>query len=72
MGVPDDTKLLMYKAMFLSLRFEETLEKIYLEGKIHEFNMANGPIPREMHLSNGQEPVAVGVYAHLNAEGFSR
>ena len=30
--------------------------------------MANGPIPGEMHLSNGQEPVAVGVCAHLNSE----
>ena len=72
MAVPDDTKLWMCKTMFLSRRFEETIEKIYLEGKTPAFNMANGPIPGEMHLSNGQEPVAVGVYAHLNAEGFSR
>ena len=68
MAVPDETKLWMYKAMFLSRRFEETIEKIYLEGKTPAFNMANGPIPGEMHLSNGQEPVAVGVCAHLNAE----
>lgn len=68
MAVPDQTKLWMYKAMFLSRRFEETIEKIYLEGKTPAFNMANGPIPGEMHLSNGQEPVAVGVCAHLNAE----
>jgi pyruvate dehydrogenase E1 component alpha subunit len=58
----------MYQTMFLSRRFEETVEKIYLEGKTPAFNMANGPIPGEMHLSNGQEPVAVGVCAHLNAE----
>ena len=68
MAVPDETKLWMYKAMFLSRRFVETIEKIYLEGKTPAFNMANGPIPGEMHLSNGQEPVAVGVCAHLNAE----
>ncbi|MCY4288144.1 MAG: thiamine pyrophosphate-dependent dehydrogenase E1 component subunit alpha [Aestuariivita sp.] len=30
--------------------------------------MADGPIPGEMHLSDGQEPVAVGVCAHLNAD----
>jgi TPP-dependent pyruvate/acetoin dehydrogenase alpha subunit len=30
--------------------------------------MANGPLPGEMHLSNGQEPCAVGVCAHLRAE----
>ena len=32
--------------------------------------MANGPIPGEMHLSNGQEPCAVGVCAHLDAADF--
>jgi pyruvate dehydrogenase E1 component alpha subunit len=68
MTVPDETKLWMYQTMFLSRRFEETVEKIYLEGKTPAFNMANGPIPGEMHLSNGQEPVAVGVCAHLNVE----
>ena len=68
MTVPDETKLWMYRTMFLSRRFEETVEKIYLEGKTPAFNMANGPIPGEMHLSNGQEPVAVGVCAHLNTE----
>jgi pyruvate dehydrogenase E1 component alpha subunit len=30
--------------------------------------MANGPIPGEMHLSDGQEPCAVGVCAHLQAQ----
>ncbi|MCY1519042.1 Acetoin:2,6-dichlorophenolindophenol oxidoreductase subunit alpha [compost metagenome] len=39
-----------------------------MEGKTPVFNMANGPIPGEMHLSNGQEPCAVGVCAHLTAE----
>lgn len=60
--------LWMYKNMVVSRRFEEIIEKIYLEGKTPAFNMADGPIPGEMHLSNGQEPVAVGVCAHLNAE----
>jgi pyruvate dehydrogenase E1 component alpha subunit len=30
--------------------------------------MAKGPIPGEMHLSDGQEPCAVGVCAHLTPE----
>jgi len=60
-------KLWMYENMVVSRRFEESIEKIYLEGKTPAFNMANGPIPGEMHLSNGQEPVAVGVCAHLNS-----
>lgn len=61
-------KLWMYETMVVSRRFEQSIEAIYLEGKQPAFNMANGPIPGEMHLSNGQEPVAVGVCAHLEAE----
>lgn len=58
----------MYKNMVISRFFEETIEKIYMEGKTPAFNMAKGPIPGEMHLSNGQEPCAVGVCAHLSKE----
>ncbi len=57
----------MYRNMVTSRRFEETIAGIYFEGKTPVFNMANGPIPGEMHLSDGQEPVAVGVCAHLDA-----
>ena len=63
-----DQILWMYRNMVTSRRFEEIIEEIYMEGKTPAFNMANGPIPGEMHLSNGQEPVAVGVCAHLNAD----
>lgn len=63
-----DTLGWMYRTMVTSRRFEEAIEKIYMEGKKPVFNMADGPIPGEMHLSNGQEPVAVGVCAHLTAE----
>ncbi|OED36084.1 pyruvate dehydrogenase (acetyl-transferring) E1 component subunit alpha [Chromatiales bacterium (ex Bugula neritina AB1)] len=58
----------MYRMMVTSRKFEEAIEAIYMEGKTPAFNMADGPIPGEMHLSNGQEPVAVGVCAHLKAE----
>lgn len=58
----------MYRTMVTSRRFEENIAKIYFEGKTPVFNMANGPIPGEMHLSDGQEPVAVGVCAHLKPE----
>jgi len=60
-----DQKFWMYEKMVISRYLEESIEKIYLEGKKPIFNMANGPIPGEMHLSNGQEPCAVGVCAHL-------
>lgn len=58
----------MYRMMVTSRKFEEAIETIYMEGKTPAFNMADGPIPGEMHLSNGQEPVAAGVCAHLNAD----
>ena len=63
-----EQKVWMYENMVVSRFLEESLEQIYLEGKKPVFNMANGPIPGEMHLSNGQEPCAVGVCAHLKAE----
>ncbi|WJS05678.1 thiamine pyrophosphate-dependent dehydrogenase E1 component subunit alpha [Roseibium aggregatum] len=63
-----DVQHWMYKNMVVSRRFEEAIAKIYFEGKTPAFNMANGPIPGEMHLSDGQEPVAVGVCAHLNKD----
>ena len=62
-----EQKLWMYEYMVLSRRCEEQIATIYMEGKSPVFNMANGTIPGEMHLSNGQEPVAVGVCAHLEA-----
>jgi pyruvate dehydrogenase E1 component alpha subunit len=55
----------MYRTMVRSRYYEQTLAASYLEGKQPVFNMAAGPVPGEMHLSNGQEPCAVGVCAHL-------
>lgn len=68
MTPPKETLVWMYEKMVTSRHFEEEIEKIYMEGKSPVFNMADGPIPGEMHLSNGQEPVAVGVCAHLTPE----
>ena len=45
---------------------------VYMEGKLPPaiqkglaFDIGAGPVPGEMHLAAGQEPVAVGVCAHL-------
>ncbi|UTW12749.1 thiamine pyrophosphate-dependent dehydrogenase E1 component subunit alpha [Marinobacterium rhizophilum] len=62
-----EQQLWMYEHMLISRYFEESIATIYMEGKSPAFNMAKGPIPGEMHLSNGQEPCAVGVCAHLKA-----
>ena len=62
----------MYETMQLIRLYEETLARVYLEGKLPPaiqkglaFDIAAGPVPGEMHLAAGQEPVAVGVCAHL-------
>lgn len=58
----------MYETMLLSRTFEEAINVAYFEGKQPVFDMADGPIPGEMHLSDGQEPCAVGVCAHLRPD----
>ncbi|SDJ58672.1 thiamine pyrophosphate-dependent dehydrogenase E1 component subunit alpha [Billgrantia gudaonensis] len=63
-----EQRLWMYRHMVLSRYLEERIEELYMEGKTPVFNMAKGPIPGEMHLSNGQEPCAVGVCAHLTPD----
>lgn len=58
-------QLWMYEQMVTSRYLEESLLAVYMEGKTPVFNMGDGLIPGEMHLSNGQEPCAAGVCAHL-------
>jgi len=67
--------LWMYEKMIEIREYEETMAKVYLEGKLPPaiqkglaFDIGSGPVPGEMHLSAGQEPVAVGVCAHLHDE----
>lgn len=70
---PTDQQLMwMYETMLLIREYEETMARVYLEGKLPPaiqkglaFDIAAGPVPGEMHLAAGQEPVAVGVCAHL-------
>lgn len=57
-----------YRTMSKIRLYEETLREAYKEGKSPLFSIAAGPIPGEMHLAAGQEPVAVGVCAHLRPD----
>jgi len=59
------TLLELHRQMVRIRLFEEALVKVYLEGKTPAFDIAAGPVPGEMHLAAGQEPVAAGVCAHL-------
>ncbi|HSL26837.1 MAG TPA: thiamine pyrophosphate-dependent dehydrogenase E1 component subunit alpha [Acidimicrobiia bacterium] len=65
MEVPNDHLVWMYSTMVKIRRFEERIREIYFEDKLPAFDIAAGPIPGEMHLAAGQEPVAVGVAPHL-------
>lgn len=73
MNPSDERKLWMYEKMIEIREYEETMAKVYLEGKLPPhiqkglaFDIGAGPVPGEMHLAAGQEPVAVGVCAHLS------
>ena len=55
----------LHRQMVRARVFEETVQKVYMEGKTPAFDIAAGPVPGEMHLAAGQEPVAAGVCAHL-------
>jgi pyruvate dehydrogenase E1 component alpha subunit len=70
-----EQSLWLYETMSLIREYEETTAKVYLEGKLPPhiqkglaFDIGSGPVPGEMHLSAGQEPVAVGLCAHLTKE----
>ena len=67
----------MYETMVLIRYYEETMARVYMEGKLPPaiqkglaFDIGAGPVPGEMHLAAGQEPVAVG--SRLSAAAGSR
>jgi len=68
MSIPQEKLLWMYEMMVKIRHYEETMEEVYMEGKTPVFNIGAGTVPGEMHLSNGQEPAAVGICAHLTDE----
>lgn len=65
MSLDQRTALALYQQMLTIRAFEETMAQVYTEGKTPVFDIGSGPVPGEMHLAAGQEPVAVGVCAHL-------
>ncbi len=65
MPLDQQTARTLYRQMLTIRTFEETMVQVYSEGKTPVFDIGSGPVPGELHLSSGQEPVAVGVCAHL-------
>ena len=75
MQVGKEKLLWMYEKMVEIRCYEETMAAVYMEGKLPPhiqkglaFDIGAGPVPGEMHLAAGQEPVAVGICAHLTDE----
>jgi len=66
-GIKPSDLLNMYKRMLVSRYFEEEIKRIYNQDK-SPFNMAVGIIRGEMHLSIGQEAIAVGVLYDARSE----
>ena len=73
MQVEKEKLLWMYEKMVEIRYYEETMAAVYMEGKLPPhiqkglaFDIGAGPVPGEMHLAAGQEPVAVGICAHLS------
>lgn len=73
MQVGKEKLLWMYEKMVQIRYYEETMAAVYMEGKLPPaiqkglaFDIGAGPVPGEMHLAAGQEPVAVGICAHLS------
>jgi pyruvate dehydrogenase E1 component alpha subunit len=58
---PDEGQLVgMYRMMVLIRRFEETVNELYMQGRI----------PSTLHLYIGQEAVATGICSALNREDY--
>lgn len=68
MDLSKEQLLGMYRQMWTIRLFEDALASAYMEGKTPAFDIGSGPVPGEMHLAAGQEPVAVGTCAHLRKE----
>lgn len=68
MNLSKDQLLAMYRQMWTIRHFEDEMAAAYMEGKTPAFDIGSGPVPGEMHLAAGQEPVAVGVCAHLRMD----
>jgi pyruvate dehydrogenase E1 component alpha subunit len=64
----DATRVELYRTMVLIRTFEAALLRDYHADKKPQWDIGAGLIPGEMHLAAGQEPVAVGICAHLNTD----
>lgn len=57
-----------YETMCLARAFDDAMIALYWEGKLPIFQFGAGPLPGELHCSNGAEPVGAGVCAALGPD----
>jgi TPP-dependent pyruvate/acetoin dehydrogenase alpha subunit len=57
-----------WETMTLSRAFDDAMIALYWEGKLPIFQFGAGPLPGELHCSNGAEPVGAGVCAALGPD----
>ena len=64
----DELRRGFYRQMVRIRTYEEAIRGDYHADKTPAWDIGAGLIPGEMHLAAGQEPVAVGLCAHLTAD----
>ncbi|MFN7399861.1 MAG: thiamine pyrophosphate-dependent dehydrogenase E1 component subunit alpha [Sandaracinobacter sp.] len=68
MALTAELRRSFYEKMWLSRAFDDAMIALYWEGKLPIFAFGAGPLPGELHCSNGAEPVGAGVCAALSAD----
>jgi len=68
MPAAPETRRSFYATMCLSRAFDDAMIALYWEGKLPIFQFGAGPLPGELHCSNGAEPVGVGVCGALGPD----
>ncbi len=64
----DELRRGFWEVMTLSRAFDDAMIALYWEGKLPIFQFGAGPLPGELHCSNGAEPVGAGVCAALSPD----
>jgi pyruvate dehydrogenase E1 component alpha subunit len=68
MALTAELRRSFYEKMWLSRAFDDAMIALYWEGKLPIFAFGAGPLPGELHCSNGAEPVGAGVCGALGAD----
>jgi pyruvate dehydrogenase E1 component alpha subunit len=68
MALTAELRRSFYEKMWLSRAFDDAMIALYWEGKLPIFAFGAGPLPGELHCSNGAEPVGAGVCGALSAD----